>query len=239
MSGAGFGRWGTPIRAEDDGEGCQAAKHQTVAMGPGKFATGDGEAQVREAGEQATEGDIGFEPGQRGAEAVVGSVAEREVPAGATGDVEAIRVIDQRRVAVGGTEADEHLLAGGKGDAVELDRFGRDPEGGVGNGSGEPQHLLDSVGEQGGVVEQDSELVGVVEQGDDAVADEAAGGVVAGHHELEERREHLGAGRHPSPDGVDENHDEITLRVGHRIVDKSSEGARDDVRGGDRLGRWW
>jgi len=117
----------------------------------------------------------------------VRSVTEREVAAGASGDVEAVGVVDERRVAVGGAQADQDLLARRHGDAIQGHARGRDTERGMGHRCGEAQQLLDGPGEQLRVALQRHQLVGVIEQGDDPVADQAAGGVVAGHHELEQR----------------------------------------------------
>ena len=48
-------------------------------MRPGEGVTVDGEPQARVMAEQRFEGDPGFKPGQRRAEAVVDPVAEAEV----------------------------------------------------------------------------------------------------------------------------------------------------------------
>ena len=139
---------GASVGAEDDGQRRQAPQHEAVAVGPRQLVPRSGEAEVGEATEQAAEGHVGLEPGERGAEAVVRPVAEGQVSAGGSGHVQAVGVLDQRGVAVGGAEADQHLLAGGHHGAVEVDRRGRDPERGVGYGGREPQELLDGAREQ-------------------------------------------------------------------------------------------
>ena len=106
-----------------------------------------------------------------------------------------------------------------------------------GTGGREPQQLLDGAGEQVRVLAQRGELVGVVEQGDDAVADQAAGGVVAGDDELEQRRQRLGLGRLAAVDGVDEDGDEVARRVRRGVGDEVPQRAGDDVGRGDGLGR--
>ena len=69
-----------------------------------------------------------------------------------------------------------------------------------------------AAGQQARVPVQEVELVAVVEQGHHRVADQAARGVVAGDHELEQRRERLGLGGHAAVDGVDEDLDEVARR---------------------------
>ena len=101
-------------------------------------------------------------------------------------------VAEAAGVAVGGAEADQHLLAGGDRDAVEIDRLGGHAERGVGHRRGEPHELLDRRREAArGPSGSSAQLVGVVEQGDDPVADEAGGGVVAGDDQLEQARQQL------------------------------------------------
>ena len=59
--------------------------------------------------------DTGLQPRERGAEAVVRAVAEREVLAGfAPSDVEAVGVGEHLGIAVGGADGDEHVGVGGQ-----------------------------------------------------------------------------------------------------------------------------
>ena len=61
-----------------------------------------GQAQAGVAGEDVGEGDLGLEPGERGAEAVVDAVAERDVPGSVrTADVEPVGVGEDTGIAVG------------------------------------------------------------------------------------------------------------------------------------------
>ena len=116
---------------------------------------------------------------------------EPQVRAGRPADVEGVRVVVGGGVAVGPGDAHQDLLVGGDRDAVELHRLGGDAEGRVRHRRREPDELLDRSRQQGRLVVEEPELVGTVEEGDDAVADEARGRVVAGDDELEEAREQL------------------------------------------------
>ncbi len=57
------------------------------------------------------------------------------------------------------------------------------------NGSGETHQLLDGRAHVAEVLEQRGELIRVVEEGDDAVADQARGRVVTGDDQLEQAGE--------------------------------------------------
>src|SRR5258706_15484643 len=57
---------------------------------PPQLVGGRGERKMGEAADQGADGDLGLHPGERGAEAVVDAVAEREMLAASSGEVEAI-----------------------------------------------------------------------------------------------------------------------------------------------------
>ena len=176
---------------EIDGQLGEAAQHEAVAVRPTQVVAGDGESKVRESPEQRGEGDASFEAGQWCAEAEVGAVPEAEVRLRRAADVEHLGVVADVRVVVRAAEADQDLLAGGDHDAVELDGLGRDAERGVRDRCRVADELLDRCRHPLRFVRQQLQLVGVVEQGDDAVADEARRGVGAGNDELEEARQEL------------------------------------------------
>ena len=94
-------------------------------------------------------------------------------------------------VAVGGAEAGHDQVTGGDGHALDLQRLQGDAAGEL-HRAVEAQELLDGVGVEGRVVDQAAKLIGVVEQGVHAVADEVHRGLVAGeeqeHHVLQQLR---------------------------------------------------
>jgi hypothetical protein len=77
-----------------------------------------GEMEVREAPQQAGEGDLCLGASQSGADAVVNTVAEGQVPGGVAGKVEGGRVFVACRVAVGGGGRDKDDLVGRNADAA-------------------------------------------------------------------------------------------------------------------------
>ena len=119
------------------------------------------------------------------------AVAEGEVRSGRSVDVEDLRVRVGRGIVVGRGEADQDLLAAGDLGVVQREGLGRPPECGVGDRGRVAQELLHGGRHPVQVGPQRFELVGVVEQGDDGVADVGRRGVVAGDDQLEEARQQL------------------------------------------------
>src|SRR5262245_39506486 len=72
--------------------------------------------------DQGVDGQGGLGPGQRGPEAEVDAVAEREVVARAPPDVEAVGIVELPRVAVPAAEAGHDHRVGGDLDAGERER---------------------------------------------------------------------------------------------------------------------
>jgi hypothetical protein len=83
----------------------------------------DGQVQVGAAVEQRGAGDLEIQAGELGAEAVVGAVAEAELTAGVTGEVEPVGVVVSAWVAVGGVLGEQYRFARGDGAAAERDVF--------------------------------------------------------------------------------------------------------------------
>ncbi len=106
----------------------------------------------------------------------------------------------------------------------------------VGNGRVEAEQLLDGRGDLVGVAPELGELGRVAEEGDDAVADEAGGGVVAGDDQLEDRREQLLVVEPlVAVAGADQRADEIVAGGGLLGRDQVLEHADDGI--GGLLGR--
>src|SRR6185436_7164487 len=77
---------------------------------PDQLALRHREAQVGQAAEQGGEGDLALQAGERGAEAVVRAVTEREMALGTAPEVERLRALEVRRIAVRRAEdADQHV----------------------------------------------------------------------------------------------------------------------------------
>jgi len=76
---ASINKLANSVRAGNDGQLGQAAQHEPVAVAPVQLGGGDGEAEFGEAVQQRPEGELALRACQRGAEAVVDAVPEREV----------------------------------------------------------------------------------------------------------------------------------------------------------------
>jgi hypothetical protein len=145
---------------------------------------------VKAAGEGGEHG-LGLDAGEGGAEAVVDAVAEGEVLVGGAADVEAVGVGDERGVAVGGGEVEEQALADLESLAAELEGLVDPPRNDL-HGGVVAEHLLDGGGDEGGVVAQGGPLLGVAGEGPRAVADQVAGGLVAGEQQHGGEHQQLG-----------------------------------------------
>ena len=199
-------------------------------MRPGQHVPADGEPQAGVTAKQLFESDAGFQPGQRGAQAVMRAVAEAEVRPVAAAGVEDVGRWEAARVAVGRAQAHQHLFVRGDLDAVEGDRLGRDPERGVRDWGGEPDQLLDGGGQPSGIGQQRLEPAGVIQQGHHPVADQAGRGVVAGHHELEQARQKLLGGEHIAFGGGDQDADQVVGRAVALGLDQLAQVGHDAVR---------
>ena len=98
--------------AQCDGEGGQAADEQ--AASPVQVPGRAGQSQVGEPRQQAADGDLPLQPGQRGAQAGVDALAEGGVPVRPAGDVDRVRAGEPVRVVVGRVLGEQLLAEGGK-----------------------------------------------------------------------------------------------------------------------------
>src|SRR6185369_8618686 len=87
----------------------QAPQHEAVAMAPVELVALAGEADLGEAHEERSQGDLSLHPRERCAEAVMDPVPERQMAAFGPLEVEPVGSRVAARVAVGGGDADEHL----------------------------------------------------------------------------------------------------------------------------------
>ncbi len=115
--------------------------------------------------ERLLERDAPLEARQRGPQAEVDAVAERDVVVDAAVDVEAIGIGELALVAIGGAGEQQHLRAGGHDLAVQLDVAGR-PSALHRRRRLEAQELLDRVRDQPAVGGELLALLGVLGQDD-------------------------------------------------------------------------
>ena len=119
----------------------------------------------------------------------MGAATELQVLAG-VGPVDDNRIGGRSpppRVAIGGGQADEEHLAGRQLDATHHRGLGGDPAHEL-VGAVVAEQLRHRVAQQAGLGPQAGQLVGVVQQRQDAVADQAGGRLVAGHVERDQLR---------------------------------------------------
>ena len=152
---------------------------------------GDGEGEIGEAGEEFLEGDLGFDAGELGAEAVVDAGAEGEVAIGMAVEIELVGVFEAGGVAVGGSERCEEHLTAADGVAAELGVGGDEAGlGDLGERDVAEQFLYGGFSQRpiGGEL---AELVGVGEKREDAVGDLVERCFVAGEEEQKDHRDEL------------------------------------------------
>ena len=128
-----------------------------------------------------------LEPRQVHAEAVVLGDAERQMRVRLAVDVEPLRVVEDRFVAVGRRVVHRHLVAGLDLDVAQLGVGGRGATEVV-QRVGPPQDLLDGAVDQCRVGAQLGQLLGMVEQRQQSRREHRLGRVVAGGDELHEER---------------------------------------------------
>ena len=152
-------------------------------------------------GSELLEEDAHLEPGQPLAEAQVGSAAaERDVTVRGPARRRTAEVGELGLVVVGGQVPGDDLVAGGDRDTAHLGVDGGRPAE-VDLGAGPAQHLLHRRGRAAPARPQASQLVRVLEQGDQTVAERMTGGLVAGDEQEQEERLLLDArsGAHRRP----------------------------------------
>ena len=118
------------------------------------------DCQVGYPGEQRGQRDFTVEPGQWCSEAEVGAGGEAEVGVGVTADVEPVSVRENARIAVGGSQEQQPLLARRARDVVDVG-VGSGRRGSKGCRRDQPQHFFYCGPPAGGVFPQRGERLGV------------------------------------------------------------------------------
>ena len=187
---------------------------------------------------QRRQRDPRLQPGQWRTQTVVDAVAEGEVPAVGAVDVERLRVAVARVIPVRRRQRHDDLREGGDDDPAEQDLLGRVAEGRVRHRRVEAHALLDRPRHEVGVGHEGVALLGVAQQGDGPVADQAGGGVVSGDDQLEDRGEQLLLRQCTvALRGDDEVGHQVHARLRALAVEQRGEVAGDAVRGRHGRGR--
>ena len=151
-------------------------------------ANGNREPQLGKPSEQRAECELALHACERGTETEVDAVPEREMTEILTIDVEEFSVAKASRVAVRCCQTHDHLGTRRDRHASDFDRRDRVAERGVRDGRVVSKEFLDRGCDLLGARPQGIEGVRVGEQRDDAVADQARGGVMTRDDQLEDRR---------------------------------------------------
>src|SRR5437763_3114035 len=138
----------------------------------------DVQAQVGEAGEQHAEHDLTLQARQRRTQAVVDAVPERQVRVGRTGEVHPVARLELRRVPVRRLEVEHELAALRNQHTADLHVLAGEAHV-DGAGTVQAQQLVDGTARYLRGTAYRRLFVGVGEQPQDGVAQEARGGVEA------------------------------------------------------------
>ena len=147
---------------------------------------------------------------QVGAEAEVPTMAKGQVIVRATSNIEAVRIVENPRIAVGRPVPQRHMIAGPDRLAVQFHIANRRPSE-LNDGSGPSHNFVDRrVDETVGVIGQTINLVGVVDQCQNATTQRVSGGLVASVDEKAEIAVQFLFGELSAIDvGVDQNGAEV------------------------------
>ena len=173
---------------------------------------------------EAVEGLLRLQPGETGADAEVGAVAEGEMSRSGAGEVQTVRVGVARGVAVGGAEHDERLLPLAHADSTENEIVSGDAGGDL-DGAVVAQELIDGSGAEVGMLSEPVELVGVLEQRERAVADQVRGRLMTGGEQQQAHRDDLvRLERDAAVGGMDQRAQEILARSSRAAARRSGRG---------------
>jgi hypothetical protein len=182
-----------------------------------------GELDVREAPEERTERDLDLRARERGAEAEVHAAAERQRLYVGTRDVQPVRVGIARGVAIPGTQQGEDLLAGGNGHAADIDTR-------LGHSVHElrravvAQELVGEIAKQRRITPQQGELIGMLQETQQAVAEEVGGGLETRREQQRRERHQLIIGQSIATDlGREQLAEQVLPRPASLVRDQTEE----------------
>ena len=155
---------------------------------------------------------------------------EGDLPALPARDIEAFRVRERLRVAVGGVQHQEDALARPDASAANLHVLGRDPGDGRG-GRVEAQHFLHRRLRARRLPAQQVLLARMVDQAHQAVGEQAGGGLVAGEEQQDAVRHQVVVGEAGARGKLG---DEIAGRAAAAVVQQFAEGRVEAGDGGLR-----
>src|SRR6202012_220740 len=168
--------WPAPTMTTDPcaiASGCHDAEWQGVepAQGivqpPRRLAS---QFDRRHAFGERAKNRLALQPRHRLSDAAVNAGAERHMSGRAAADIEAIGLVPAPRIAVGGSEEQQHLFAPAEPHAADVDRFGGGAEERL-HRRLEAQYLLKGTADQVRVLAQDGPLLGIASKAIQRVAE--------------------------------------------------------------------
>ena len=214
--------------AQRSGRGVEAPKHHGLT----KPHAAGAQLDARESLDQHLERDAPFEARELRPEAVVDAAPEREVRTCVPGDIEAFGVVEGRGITVGGADENDDVVAPAQAESVHLAVLDHAPERRL-RRRVVAQQLLDRRGDEPGLFAQPLELGAVAKQGEEAVADEVGGGLVAGDDQQAQHVQHLALGEpFAFVLGLDECAQDVVAGVGAPLLDDRAEVGVERLRGG-------
>jgi hypothetical protein len=178
---------------------------------------------VDQASGQRGERDLGLHAGQRPAETGVDARSEGQVAFVGAVDIEPVGVGEPGRVAVGGRDPGDDVLAAADAVAADVEVAHRYPPGELEWGV-VAQCLVHDGGAQSRVGPQRGPLVGVAEEGQGAVADEVDGVFVPGdEQESQGGVDFVGGESFAVVLGGEESGDEVVAGVAATAIDQQGE----------------
>src|SRR5882757_10497104 len=152
-----------------------------------------GDLDFGDAPRQRRHHHLAFEAGNELADTHVDAGAVADMAGGAAGDVVSVGLIPAARIAVGGGEKHQHLLAFGDCGAAEFDVAGGGAEEGL-DRAFEPHGFLEGVTRQRRITAQPLELIGKAREAIDGGTDPVDGGIETRRQQRTHQQWRLGRG---------------------------------------------
>ena len=136
--------------------------------------------------EEVSEGDAGFHAGESGAEAGMDAVTEGDVEVGFAPDIKAVGLGEVFGIPIGRTNHGQNQPAGGHDLPVDFDVLAWRAHNPLDRGA-EAQYFFNGGGQELGVLPDERQLLGKIQEAEQGIVDEVGGGfLTTKEQELEE-----------------------------------------------------
>src|SRR5690348_7257793 len=181
------------------------------------------ERQIGQPSQDGFKGDLALEPRQRSAEAKMRGPSERYVAVVLARDVQAVRIGETLRIAVGSAHYRNHRLALPDLSSAHFEICTGQPRGMLARAL-VAQEFFHRGRDQGRILSQLLQLVRIAEQAQHAVADQVCGRLLATHHGDDHVGDHLFFGQPGALDfGGHERVDQAVARAFALFADRGAE----------------